>query len=36
LYQQPPTYKRAWEIIDKLEDYHSFIKELKDYASRRQ
>jgi len=34
LYGQPPAYKRAWEIVDKLEDYRAFIKELKVYAAR--
>ena len=23
-----PSYKRAWEIVNSLEDYHSFLKEL--------
>ncbi len=29
-----PAYKRAWEIVDQLEDYQAFLKELKQYAAR--
>jgi len=28
-----PAYKRAWEIVDQLEDYQAFLKELKQYAA---
>ena len=30
-----PAYKRAWEIVDQVEDYQAFVKELKDFAARR-
>ena len=35
-YKASPSaaYKRAWEIVDQVEDYQSFIKELKQYAAR--
>jgi hypothetical protein len=28
------AYKRAWEIVDQVEDYQAFVKELKDFAAR--
>jgi hypothetical protein len=27
--ESPPTYKRAWEIVNDIEGYEAFIKELK-------
>ena len=30
-----PAYKRAWEIVDQVEDYQAFVKELKDSATQR-
>jgi len=34
-YQASPSaaYKRAWEIVDQVEDYQALIKELKQYAA---
>jgi hypothetical protein len=29
-----PAYPRAWEIVDHVEDYRAFVKDLKDYAAR--
>ena len=29
-----PAYQRAWEIVDQVEDYQAFVKELKDFAAR--
>jgi hypothetical protein len=31
----PPDYKRAWEIVNDVEGYETFVKELKDAARRR-
>ena len=34
LKRQNLAYKRAWEIVDQVEDYQAFVKELKDFAAR--
>ena len=34
-YRASKTLKRAWEIVDQVEDYHAFVKELKDFAAQR-